>query len=241
MTRLALLLAALVLLPVAASAQSIGVGVGVTDPSALQGTLRAAIEELRALDDLVDAADTRSVQRELHRKVMRIEELLEDASRLAAQGGGLSTSIVVHDPDPAIDPVVIIDERHGHHDDREYRGDRDDRAYGGHHGEPPPVIIIEEGPMACSGSDFDSVVAAVDSESFSSGKLTVLRDASRARWFSVNQVQRLMGLFTFGKDMVDAGAILHPRTVDLENWYLVYSAFTFDSDKDKLRQRVGDR
>ena len=50
-----------------------------------------------------------------------------------------------------------------------------------------------------------------------------------------------MGVFTFGKDMVEAGAMLHPRTVDLQNWYQVYSLFTFSADKDKLRERVGDR
>ncbi len=227
MSRLVLLILSLSLLPITASAQSVGIGIGVSDPAVLQGTLRSAIEELRALDDLVDAADTRTVQRELHRKVMRIEELLQDASRLASQGGGFSTSIIVNDPEPVHETVVIVE-------------DREDRRHHGHY-DDGPVIIVDEGPMACSGSDMNSVVAAVESESFSDGKLNVLRDASRARWFTVSQVQRLVGLFTFGKDMVEAGAMLHPRTVDLENWYLVYSVFTFDSDKDKLRKRVGER
>ena len=218
MTRLALLFATLLLLPGAAFAQNVGIGVSGTDPAVLQDTLRTAIEELRALDDLIDAADSRSVQRELHRKVMRIEELLEDASRAAAHGGGLSASIVIHDPEPVQETVIIVDD---HHD-------------------PAPVVIVDPGPMACEDGDFRSVVRAVESESFDSGKLTVLRDASRARWFHVGQVKQLIQLFTFGKDQVEAGAMLHSRTVDLENWYQVYSVFTFDSDKDKLRARVGD-
>jgi hypothetical protein len=228
-SRLALLLSAFLLFPISAAAQSVGIGVGGTDPHAVQGLLRDAIDELRALDDLVDAADSRSVQRDLHRKVMRIEELLEDASRLAAHGGGLSASVVVHDPNPVRDTVVIVDEHHN----------RGGVIVVDQQIDPGPVIIVDDGPIACSSSDFDAVLRALDDESFSSGKLDVLRDASRARWFTVSQVQRLIKSFTFGKDMVDAGALLFSRTVDQENWYLVYSVFTFESDKDKLRQRVG--
>jgi len=228
-SRFALLLSVFLLLPLTAAAQSVGIGVGAGDPHALQGTLREAIEELRSLDDLVDAADSRSVQRELHRKVMRIEELLEDASRLAAHGGGLSASVVVHDPEPVRETIVIV----------EQPIDPGPVIVVEEHHDPGPVIIVDDGPIACSHADFDGVLRALESESFSSGKLDVLRDASRARWFTVSQVQQLIKSFTFGKDMVEAGAMLHSRTVDLENWYLVYSVFTFDSDKDKLRDRVG--
>ena len=217
MVRIACVVLSVLLLPLSASAQSVGIGLSGGESAATQEAVQMALDELRALDDLIDAADSRSVQRELHRKVARIQELLRDASHHAGHsGGGLSASVVINDHQPAPETIVIVD--------------------GGH--DPTPLVIIDDGPSACSDGDFRSVVRAVEDESFSSGKIGVLRDASRARWFTVHQVKQLMEQFTFGKDMVEAGAILHGRTVDLENWYQVYSVFTFDSDKDALRDRV---
>ena len=80
---------------------------------------------------------------------------------------------------------------------------------------------------------------AVEGESFSDGKLSVISGAGLHRWFEVRQVMRLMGLMTFGKDMIEVGALLYPRTVNPQDWYQVYSVLTFDSDKQALRQRVG--
>jgi len=172
----------------------------------LLAALAAAREELRALDGLVDAAGSRDVQRELHRKAWRIEELLgrgEQLSHDLARVGGATT-------------VVVVEE---------------------HPATPPPPVFV--GPMACSGHELEAIARAVEAESFSAGKLDVLRGAARERWFDVDQVLRLMQLMTFGKDMVEAGVILHPRTVNTADWYRVYSAFTFDSDKRALRERVG--
>ena len=48
-----------------------------------------------------------------------------------------------------------------------------------------------------------------------------------------------MGLFTFGRDRVEAAAMLD-RVVDPDNWHRVYTVFKFNTDADKLRTRVGD-
>ena len=72
-------------------------------------------------------------------------------------------------------------------------------------------------------------------------KLAVLASATKGRLFTCNQVVRLMGAFSFGSDQVDAAAMLHPHVADPENWFTVYQALTFDSDRRKLRQRVGDQ
>lgn len=92
---------------------------------------------------------------------------------------------------------------------------------------------------ACSKSDFADVLQSVENAWFDDGKLEVLRDASAHRWFTVVQVKTLVAQFSFSDAQVDAAAMLHGRTLDVENWYRVYDSLTFDSSKRELRKRVG--
>ena len=179
----------------------------VTETEQVQADLR---RELRALDDLVDAADSRGVQREIHRKVERIEELL---IVLGDQTDALARAAREDRRDDRRDPpeVIIVET-------------------------PPPV---EEGPFACSEADFAGVLQAMESAPFADGKIAVLRDAAVHRWFTVAQVRRVMEEMPFSKDQVEAAALLHPKVLDQENWYRVYEQLTFESDRQELRKRVG--
>lgn len=190
-----------------------------------------ARQELQALDELLSAADSRAVQRELRRKTERIDGLLAELPRLSAAleraaGGrtsvGASVSlggmggdvVVVVDDSPAPPAVVVV--------------------------EPAPTVVVQDaGPIACSESDFAGVLRAVADESFSSGKLERLRDATIDRWYTADQVRRMLGEFSFDNDKVEAAVVMHPKVVDMENWFKVHDAFTFDSSKDELRSRVG--
>ncbi len=187
----------------------------------------AAREELHALDELLDAADSRSVQKELRRKAARIDELLAEIPRLSARlerasGHSISTSAGVGVSVGGLggEVVVVVDDSG-----------------------PAPVVVVDEhpdaSPRACSPGDFAGVLSAVEKESFSSGKLERLEDATVDRWYTSAQVRRMLDLFSFDNDKVEAAVVMHPRVVDMENWFRVHDAFTFDSSKDELRKRVG--
>ena len=116
-----------------------------------------------------------------------------------------------------------------------------------------PVIVVREGPvalqrprshppmpMACDSADFDRVKQAVQGEAFADDQLRVLRSALAGRYFNVEQIKQMMGVFAFGEQKIEAAALMRDRLVDPQNWYQVYSALSFDSEKDELRQRVGD-
>jgi hypothetical protein len=201
----------------------------------IANTIATAREELHSLDELLRAADSRAVQKELHRKAEKIDELLATIPRLASdleravghsEGtstsvgvslgglGGLSGDVVVVVDDHDIVPVVVVEEIH--HDD-----------------------VHHHAPSACSESDFAAVVQAVENESFSRGKLEALTDASVDRWYTSAQVTRMLEGFAFDDGKVDAAVVMHPKVVDMENWFTVHSAFTFDSSKEELRRRVG--
>jgi hypothetical protein len=99
---------------------------------------------------------------------------------------------------------------------------------------PPP------GPTACAPGEFERIVKSVQDQAFSEDQMRVLRSASADRWFTVDQLKRIMAVFSFSQQQIDSATLLHPRIVDRENWYQVYDALTFSSDKDELRKRVGE-
>lgn len=103
--------------------------------------------------------------------------------------------------------------------------------------EPEPEPTIQ--PMRRR--PFKELLAHIQSEDFSDGKLRVLGDAAPYGWFTADQIGRILGRFDFGNDKLKALEILAPRLYDPENAYTIYKAFDFDSDKEKARKILAPR
>lgn len=99
---------------------------------------------------------------------------------------------------------------------------------------PPPE------PQAMDTSDFAALMKALRTESFAKGKLVVLREAVRHNHFQVAQLRRIMREFSFADGKLQAAAAVHPVLVDPNNFYKVYQDLQFESDKQKLRQMIGE-
>ena len=93
-------------------------------------------------------------------------------------------------------------------------------------------------PAVASPQDLSQIRRAVAAESFGDDQLAVLRAASQGRRFTSAQVLSLMEAFTFSDERIDAAVMLYPQVVDPQNWYTVYSALSFSSDKSTLRSRT---
>ncbi len=99
-------------------------------------------------------------------------------------------------------------------------------------------VMAPAQPSVTSPEELSRIRRAVDAESFADDQLAVLRSASHGRRFTSAQVVVLMEAFNFSDDRIEAADMLYPQVVDLQNWYTVYGALTFSSDKDELRQRT---
>ncbi len=98
---------------------------------------------------------------------------------------------------------------------------------------PTPVAP----PSPCIGDDdFESIRKAIMGEDFSQQKLSVLSTAIAERTICVKQVVKLLGLFDFSSDKLSALRTLAPKIGDRQNDFEIYSAFTFDSDKDQAKK-----
>jgi len=96
---------------------------------------------------------------------------------------------------------------------------------------PQPVRVRQARPE----DDFSQLLSAVQRESFSDGKLSVLESGARGSWFTVDQAKRMIGAFSFSQDKLNALQIMAPQIVDRQNLYQIYSAFTFSSDKEAAK------
>ena len=89
-----------------------------------------------------------------------------------------------------------------------------------------------------SDDDFNRLLAAIDKQVWDREKHALLMEVSAQRMYSAAQARRLVDLFTFSDAKVNAAAFLHRKVVDPADFYLVYEALTFPSDRAELRRRI---
>jgi hypothetical protein len=99
---------------------------------------------------------------------------------------------------------------------------------------PPPPPRPERQPI--DDGTLQSLVAQINGEAFSQGKLTVLQQAAGTNWFLVAQVRTLLPLFSFDEDKLKALETLSRRLLDRNNAFQIYELFSFSSSKEKARE-----
>lgn len=102
---------------------------------------------------------------------------------------------------------------------------------------PPVAVVPVRYPM--SGSDFNSLKAAIENQWFSDGKILVVKQAiSDGHLFNTNQVKNLIGLFSFSGDRLEVAKMAYHNTVDNENYFQVYDSFQYSSSVRKLSSYI---
>jgi hypothetical protein len=90
-------------------------------------------------------------------------------------------------------------------------------------------------------AELQRIVTKIEAESFSDDQLALVGAVAKASWFTADQVLAVMKACDWDDTRIEAAVLLYPRTVDADNWYLVYEAFTYSSSKRKLRERLGQQ
>ncbi len=92
---------------------------------------------------------------------------------------------------------------------------------------PPPPRSMKRGA-------FRSLIALLESTSFSSDKLDVVKTAAARNRFTVAQVGEILDTLDFSGDRLAAVKVLRERIVDPENGFLLARHFDFSTDKEKI-------
>ena len=94
--------------------------------------------------------------------------------------------------------------------------------------------------MPLSPPQFQGLLSQVQRLAFSDEKINAVQDAVRSGYFfTCEQIVQLMHTSAFGDDQVKIGSLLFPRAVDPQNFSLLTSALTFESDRQRLRRACG--
>ena len=101
------------------------------------------------------------------------------------------------------------------------------------------------GPIGCamplSSTEFDDLKKSIESKSFEDSKMTLAKQVGSSRCFTVDQVKGLMGLFSFEDSKLDIAKYAYERTYDIDNYYKVNDAFTFETSIDDLNGYIQAR
>ena len=104
---------------------------------------------------------------------------------------------------------------------------------------PQPGYPQQTG-MPMTPPQFQGLLNRVQRLSFSDEKINAVQDAVRSgSYFTCEQIVQLMRTSAFGDDQVKLGALLYPHAVDPQNFPLLTSALTFESDRQRLRKACG--
>jgi hypothetical protein len=111
---------------------------------------------------------------------------------------------------------------------------------------PPPVVVTVPGPPlpgpgyvpppppSMPKASFESMIALLESTSFDSDRLQLIRTAAGRNRFTVEQAGQLLDCLEFSADRLAAVKALKPSLVDPENGHLLAKHFDFSSDKEKV-------
>src|SRR5262245_2340767 len=99
-----------------------------------------------------------------------------------------------------------------------------------------PAADTTKKPVA--DADFQKFLAAVKKETFDDGKLPIVKEFANGNYFTCAQAAMVVKQFSFSDGQVQSAIALHPRLIDPANFFEVLGVFTFDSDKQKVREAL---
>ena len=105
---------------------------------------------------------------------------------------------------------------------------------------PKKELRGEQRPRTMHRKDFKMMCDIVKDASFSDKKIGVIKVACISSYFDSKQCAKLLALFSFDNDKLEALKVLAPRIVDV-NPKEILKQFTFSSNKDKALDILSER
>ena len=99
-----------------------------------------------------------------------------------------------------------------------------------------PMPSFPPAPQPMSEPTFQALLVAVDREAFAEDRLRALETAAPTLLFSVDQELQLLGRFAFSHHKLRVARLLEDRLAEKGGEFRLYSAFTFESDKEALKR-----
>ena len=126
-------------------------------------------------------------------------------------------------------------------DDSDYgnddRDDRDNRDYDNDHKNDDPRYDNNYS-QAMTNNDFAQAKESLRREWFENTRLETAKQIIDRSYFTSQQVKELILLFTFENNRLDIAKYAYGKTVDKGNYFIVNDAFTFNNNKEALKEYI---
>ncbi|MGB1248488.1 MAG: DUF4476 domain-containing protein [Chitinophagales bacterium] len=87
---------------------------------------------------------------------------------------------------------------------------------------------------AMSDGDFQVLLATIQNQWFASDMMAVYNQAVVSNHFTAQQAKQLVNTFTYDSDKVNVAKSTYTKTIDKENYYIVYDALDYSSSVQEL-------
>ena len=92
-----------------------------------------------------------------------------------------------------------------------------------------------------SAGEFNQVMEQIRKEWFDANRMISVKTIIDKNFFTTNQVNDLMLLFTFENNRLEVAKYAYRKTLDKENYYKLNNALTFNSSKDELARFIREQ
>jgi hypothetical protein len=93
----------------------------------------------------------------------------------------------------------------------------------------------------CEVQNVNSVLNAIENESFKSDKMMVAKQATKSKCLSVDQIKQVMEKFTFEDSKLEFAKNAYSNCSNKDDYYLLNEAFTFSSSKSELNKYISNQ
>jgi hypothetical protein len=92
--------------------------------------------------------------------------------------------------------------------------------------------------VAMEADDFDKVLKALKANSFDDGKLKFVKSMGKTARITSAQAKQLLASFSFDKDRTEAALVVHPLVIDPALFGTALDAFTFESSRKQVLEKL---
>ncbi|MCB0506783.1 MAG: DUF4476 domain-containing protein [Chitinophagales bacterium] len=90
-------------------------------------------------------------------------------------------------------------------------------------------------------NDLSALLSTMQNASFDDKKLEIAKTALKDRKIKTNQVHQLLQHFSFDQKKLDLAKYCYDKTIDQNNYYTLYSDFTFNSYSSELDKYINSK
>jgi hypothetical protein len=131
-------------------------------------------------------------------------------------------------------------------DDRKYKDrDRDDR--GGRNNDYPYNDRNDDryeredhnrGGYQMSNERFSKAMFILERENFDNTRFTIAKEIVEDNYLSAGQVKQMLQLFSFDVNKLELAKYAYTKTIDKNNYFMLYDVFAMNSYKERLAEFV---